>query len=34
MSEQRLERKITVILATDVVAYSKHVEEDLSLIHI
>ncbi len=28
MSEQRLERKITVILATDVVAYSKHVEED------
>lgn len=28
MSEQRLERKITVILATDVVAYSKHVEAD------
>ena len=31
MSAERLDRKITVILATDVAAYSKHVEQDESL---
>ena len=31
MSAKRLDRKVTVILATDVVAYSKHVEQDESL---
>ena len=31
MPAERLDRKVTVILATDVVAYSKHVEQDESL---
>ncbi|MBL6626058.1 MAG: hypothetical protein ISP39_08935 [Alphaproteobacteria bacterium] len=31
MAEERLERKVTVILATDVAGYSKHVEQDESL---
>ena len=31
MSAERLDRKVTVILATDVAAYSKHVEQDESL---
>ncbi len=31
MAEDRLERKVTVILATDVAGYSKHVEQDESL---
>ena len=31
MSEERLDRKVTVILATDVVGYSRHVEENESL---
>ena len=31
MAEERLERKVTVILATDVAGYSKHVEKDESL---
>ena len=31
MPAERLNRKITVILATDVAAYSKHVEQDESL---
>ncbi len=31
MPEERLDRKVTVILATDVAAYSKHVEQDESL---
>ncbi len=31
MVEKRLDRKVTVILATDVVGYSKHVEENESL---
>ena len=31
MSAERLDRKVTVILATDVVAYSKHVEQDEGL---
>ena len=31
MSTERLDRKVTVILATDVAAYSKHVEQDESL---
>ena len=28
MPAERLDRKVTVILATDVAAYSKHVEQD------
>ena len=31
MGEERLNRKVTVILATDVVGYSKHIEYDESL---
>ena len=31
MPAERLDRKVTVILATDVAAYSKHVEQDESL---
>ncbi len=31
MGEERLDRKVTVILATDVVGYSRHVEENESL---
>ena len=31
MSEERLKRKITIILATDVFGYSKHIEEDETL---
>ena len=31
MPAERLNRKVTVILATDVAAYSKHVEQDESL---
>jgi len=31
VSAERLDRKVTVILATDVAAYSKHVEQDESL---
>lgn len=31
MAEERLNRKVTVILATDVVGYSKHIEYDVSL---
>ena len=31
MADERLERKVTVILATDVAGYSKHVEQDESL---
>ena len=31
MSAERLDRKVTVILATDVAAYSRHVEQDESL---
>ena len=31
MPVERLDRKVTVILATDVAAYSKHVEQDESL---
>ena len=30
MSEEEIDRKITVILATDVVGYSKHIETDES----
>ena len=31
MSEERLKRKITIILATDVFGYIKHIEEDETL---
>ena len=31
MGEERLNRKVTVIFATDVVGYSKHVEDNESL---
>ena len=31
MGEKRLNRKVTVIFATDVVGYSKHVEDNESL---